>query len=270
MIEPAHAVFLGIVEGLTEFLPVSSTGHLILAAWALRLRGEAVTSFEIVIQAGALVAVLGLYRARLVSMWRGLRGGEAAGRRLLVNLLVSFAPAAVAGVLLHRVITARLFSAWPVIAALAAGGLLMVGVDRWVRPRTLWSTRTVESLSIREALLIGAAQCVSLWPGTSRAMVTIVGGMLVGLPAGAAAEYSFLLALPTLGAATLFEAASSSRALVQDVGALSIACGFLTAAAVAMLAIRGFLRYLGRGGLAPFGWYRLGLAAIIWIIADVR
>jgi undecaprenyl-diphosphatase len=267
MIQPVHATLLGVVEGATEFLPVSSTGHLILAAHFLGLHGEAVKTFEVVIQAGALGAVLGLYRSRVVCMWRGFLGHDAAGRGLLANLLVSFLPAAFAGALLHRAIKARLFSVGPVVAALALGGLLMIGVDRWLWAGGRASARTLESITIREALFIGCAQCLSLWPGTSRAMVTIVAGLLLGLPATVAAEYSFLLALPTLGAATLFDAVRGGDALLRDVSLVSIACGFVAAAIVAALAIRGLLRYLTRYGLAPFGWYRVGFSAVVWLVA---
>ena len=267
MIHPFHAILLGVVEGVTEFLPVSSTGHLILASRLLGLQGEAVNTFEVVIQAGALGAVLGLYRGRVVSMWRGLFGQDAAGSRLLANLLVSFFPAAIAGVLLHQAIKTHLFSLWPVVAALALGALVMIGVDRWAGRHRPSDGRTIDSITGREALLIGCAQCLSLWPGTSRAMVTIVAGLLLGWPATLAAEYSFLLALPTLGAATLFDAAKGGAGLLRDVGVLSVACGFLAAGIVAALAIRGFIRYLTRRGLAPFGWYRLGLAAAVWLVA---
>jgi undecaprenyl-diphosphatase len=265
-IQPAQAVLLGLVEGLTEFLPVSSTGHLILAARCLRLSGEAVKTFEIIIQAGALAAVLGLYRVRVVSMVRGLLGADAAGRALVLRLAVSFLPSAVAGLLLHRVIKARLFSTWPVVAALAAGGLAMIVVDRWCARRGPSSTKTLETVTLREALLVGLAQCLSLWPGTSRAMVTIVAGLLLGWPATVAAEYSFLLALPTLGAATAFDALRGGPELLREAGGLSIACGFVTAAVVAAAAIRGFIRYLTHRGLAPFGWYRVGLSAAVWIL----
>jgi undecaprenyl-diphosphatase len=261
---PFHALLLGILEGLTEYLPVSSTGHLILAAHFLGLEGEGVKTFEVVIQAGALGAVLVLYRDRVRAMVRGLAGGDAAGRSLLINLIVSFLPAGTAGLLLHRAIKAHLFSNGSVVAALVLGGVVMLGVDRWAAAgRT--SGRTLESVTWREALLIGCAQCLALWPGTSRAMVTLVAGMLLGLPAAAAAEYSFLLALPTLGAATAFDAATGGGTLLRDIGPLSLALGFGTAAVVAALAVRGFVRYLTRHGLAPFGWYRLVLAAAVWL-----
>ena len=252
---------------MTEFLPVSSTGHLILAAHLLRLRGEAVNTFTVVIQAGALCAVPGLYRSRVRSIWRGLFGRDAEGRRLLVNLSASFLPAAAIGWMLHRPIKAWLFRPWPVVAALAVGGIVMVGLDRWIRSRHRPAGQTLESLTVRDAIIIGCAQCLSLWPGSSRAMVTMVAGILVGLPASAAAEYSFLLALPTLGAATLFDAMAGGRALMEAVGLPSVVLGLVTAAVVAALAIRGFLRSLTRWGLEPFGWYRLGLAAAVWWVA---
>jgi len=264
MVSWLDAILLGIVEGLTEFLPISSTGHLILAARVLHLGGEAVTTFEVVIQAGALVAVVGLYWVRLVAMGRGLLGADPAGRRLLRNLIVSFLPAAVVGVLSHRLIKMWLFSTWPVVAALAAGGVLMIAVDRW-RPAT--SGRRLESITPREALLVGLAQCLALWPGTSRAMVTILAGLLLGFPATVATKFSFLLALPTLGAAALFDAVQFLPSLLREVTWVALLSGFVSAALVAVLAMGGFLRYLRRWGLAPFGWYRLGLAALVYWVA---
>ena len=258
---------LGVVEGLTEFLPISSTGHLILVAWILRLEGEAVKTMEIVVQAGALAAVVGLYGSRIRSLWRGLRGRDPSGYALLINLAVSVLPVAVLGAWLHRTIKARLFGVWPVILALAVGGIVMIVVDRWGRlPRTGQRVRNLESVKPREALWIGCAQCLSLWPGTSRAMVTLVAGLFVGLPPAVAAEYSFLLALPTLGAATLWSVMTDGRLLIREVPWLSIAVGVGAAAVVAVLAMRGFLRYLIRRGLAPFGWYRIGLATTVWLL----
>ena len=266
MISPAQAALLGIVEGLTEFLPVSSTGHLILAARCLRLDGDAVKTFEVIVQAGALAAVLGLYWARVASMWRGVLGHDAAGRRLFRNVVISFLPSAAAGVGLHQLITQRLFGFWPVIVALALGGALMIGVDRWLAERDGAPSRTLSSMTSRDALFIGLAQCASLWPGTSRAMVTIVTALLLGMPLTVAAEYSFLLALPMLGAATLLESVSGGRVLLQETGAVAVGCGLVTAAVVATLAMRGFLRYVTRRGLAPFGWYRIGIAgALSWM-----
>ena len=198
-------------------------------------------------------------------MVRGLLGQDAAGKALLIKLVVSFLPAALAGVAFHSIIKARLFSVWPVVEALALGGVVMIVLDRWMQHRV--ATRTIESLRLVDALLIGLAQCLSLWPGTSRAMVTILAGLLLGLPATAAAEYSFLLALPTLGAETLFDVVKGGSGLVTHAGWAAILVGFVTSAVVAWLAIKGLIQYLTRRGLAVFGWYRVGLAVLVgWMV----
>ncbi|MBI4342665.1 MAG: undecaprenyl-diphosphate phosphatase [Candidatus Omnitrophica bacterium] len=264
--EPWQAALLGVVEGLTEFLPVSSTGHLILVSQWLGLQGESVKTFEVVIQSGALAAVLGLYRHRVAAMGRGLLGRDPDGRRLLANLFVSFLPAVAAGAALHQLIKARLFATWPVVAALAAGGIVMVLADRWLRGGRRRQAMAIDGVTLGMAALIGCAQCLALWPGTSRAMATMVAGMLLGLSATAAAEYSFLLALPTLGAATLLDLMKGGDVLLQELGGASVALGFVTAAVVAALAIRGFIQYLTRHGLALFGWYRIALAVLVWMV----
>ena len=264
MLEPFHAVVLGAVEGLTEFLPVSSTGHLILTSHWLGLHGEGLKTFEVVIQSGAVAAVAGLYRRRVLSMGQGVLGKNPSGRALLLNLLASFVPAAVVGVAFHRIIKAALFNVGAVVGALAVGGVLMIAVERWLRAAGRTAPRSLESLTRREAWLIGLAQCLALWPGTSRAMVTILAAMWLGLPATAAAEYSFLLALPTLGAATLFDAVRGGGALMDEVGLAATVIGFGISMVVAMLAMRGFIGYVSRHGLSPFGWYRLALAAVVW------
>ena len=264
---PFHALILGVVEGLTEFLPVSSTGHLILAAHGLGIGGESVKTFEIVIQAGALAAILALYRHQVISICRGVCGSDPEGRRLLSNLLTSFLPVAVAGVALHRPIKHLLFDSRPVAAALAVGGVFMIWLHRWQRRHAPVQSRGVASLTLRQAFLIGLAQCLSLWPGTSRSMVTIAAGLLAGLPIVAAAEYSFLLAIPTLGAATLFDAVGGGAAWIHQIGPSAVAIGFISAAVTAVLAVRAFIGSLTRLGLAPFGWYRLALAlAVCWFL----
>ncbi len=231
----------------------------------LGLYGEALKTFEVVIQGGALLAVIGLYRDRVLQLLRGLIGKDPAGRRLCINLFLSFFPVAVVGLLLHGWIKEHLFTPSPVVGALAAGGAVMLAVDAWSKKK-LPGTRTLDSLKPSEAALIGLVQCLALWPGASRAMVTIVAGLLCGLPAAAAAEYSFLLALPTLGAAVGLDAVSNGAELLQTLDALAILLGVATAAVVAALAMRGFVRYLGRHGLGLFGWYRLALAAVVWVI----
>lgn len=262
-----QAVVLGIVEGLTEFLPISSTGHLILAAHRLGLRGEVIKTYEVVIQTGALAAVVGLYWSTVLSMWRGIFGKDKKGRRLLLNLLYSFVPAGLAGFFFHDLVKERLFDPWPVVWALAAGGVAMIVIDLRLGKSLSKSKRALDSLTWKEALLIGLAQCLALWPGTSRAMVTIAAGMLLGLPAVVSAEYSFLLALPTLGAATLLDLGLGGPGLIHSFGWPAVAAGLISAMGVATVAIGGFMRYLTSRGLAPFGWYRIGLALAVLFFA---
>lgn len=258
-----NAMVLGMVEGLTEFLPISSTGHLILASRCLGLSGEGIKTFDIVIQAGALGAVIALYRVRIGVLLQGFFKGERQGLLLLRNLTVSFLPAAVAGALLRHPIKTYLFGVRPVAVALAAGGLFMIGLDVWLLRQGKRHRQGLESMTFQQALVIGLAQGLSLWPGTSRAMVTIAAALILGFPPVAAAEYSFLLAIPTLGAATLFDGFVGGAALFHDAGLLAVAVGFLSAAVAAFGAVTAFVRYLNRYGLAPFGWYRLGLAIAV-------
>src|SRR5690606_14932798 len=258
---------LGLVEGITEYLPISSTGHLILASSLLGLRTpeneEALATFEIAIQGGAILAVLGLYRHRVPQTWNGLMGRDPAGRRLLVNLVLAFLPAALLGPLLDDPIEAHLFRAPTVLAALLVGGLWML----WLGRRGPAGERTVDSLDARTALLIGLFQCVAMWPGTSRSMMTIAGGVLLGLRARDAAEFSFLLVVPTLVAACVFKLAKNLLGdgpnLFAQLGAVPVAIGFAVAAVSAALAVHWLVGFLSRHGLAPFGWYRIALTALL-------
>jgi undecaprenyl-diphosphatase len=263
-----QAAILGAVEGLTEFLPVSSTGHLILTARAMGLTGRIMDDFEIVIQAGALLAVLWLYRARVLEALRGM-AQPGAGRGLLLNLLVAFLPAAVLGLAVHHKIEEHLFGPLPVALALFVGGIVMVIFERRRRARGMTPRfESVDSIPIRVAFLIGLAQCASLWPGVSRSMVTILAALLLGCSAIAAAEFSFLLALPTLGAATLYGFLKSREALLSGaaVGPAAMIVGLGVAAVVAAIAIRSFIRWLTRHGLEPFGWYRIALGLVLLIL----
>lgn len=283
-----HAAILGLVEGITEYLPISSTGHLILVAAMLGLDApevkDSVDAFNIVIQGGAILAVLGLYWPRVVAMLRGLVGRDAAGLRLAVNIVVAFLPAAVLGVLLDDYIDEHLFHPVPVVAALALGGVWMIGIDVWYKRRNGgpseagMATRsarpcqpplepdvpgapgTIESLTILQALGIGLFQCVAMWPGTSRSMMTIAGAMMLGLKPKQAAEFSFLLGLPTLGGACVYKAMKNTDDLAA-LGAGPIVVGTLVATLSAALAVRWLVAFLNRHGLTAFGVYRLLLAA---------
>jgi undecaprenyl-diphosphatase len=268
---PLVAVLLGIVEGLTEFLPVSSTGHLVLVGHWLGLDDDdpAGKAFEIVVQLGAILAVLVHYRALLGARARGLLSGEQRSLRLLAALAIAFAPAAVLGLLFRKAIKAHLQTPLPVAGALIVGGLAMIAVERWLKSRpAITDDPGLEGVTPGRALAIGLGQCLSLWPGTSRSMTTIVAGQLAGLSTATAAEFSFLLALPTLGAATLYEGFKSRAALAAGVGFTSMAVGLVVSFVVAWAVIATFLKYLKKHGLEPFGWYRILLGAlVIWVLA---
>jgi undecaprenyl-diphosphatase len=263
-----QALILGIVEGITEYLPVSSTGHLIFTSWLLGFGAdakdwEAVNTFNIVIQAGAIAAVGGLYWRRLRQMAMGLLGRDATGLRLTVNLMVAFMPAAILGLLLHDHIKQYLFGPWPVVAALFVGAWLMLAVARSRRINPPADGRGVDDLTWRFALLIGIAQCVAMWPGTSRSMMTIVAAMMLGLRVRDAAEFSFLLGLITLTAATGYEAVDGGAAMLEQIGVGAVAIGFIAATVSAILAVKWMLAFLTRRGLGPFGWYRLAIASVL-------
>jgi undecaprenyl-diphosphatase len=263
------AILLGIVEGLTEFLPVSSTGHLVLVGHWLGLGDDdpATSSFEIVVQLGAILAVVAHYRVLLGERLRGLFTGDARSRRLLVALLLAFAPAAVIGLVARKAIKAHLFGTLPVAAALVVGGVAMIVVERVRARRKLTGLDGLENVTPGRALTIGFAQCLSMWPGTSRSMCTIVAGQLSGLSTATAAEFSFLLALPTLGAATLYEGLKARHVLVANVGVVSLGVGLVVSFVVAWAVIATFLKYLKSRGLEPFGWYRVVLGLLVlWIL----
>ena len=268
-----QAAILGAVEGLTEFLPVSSTGHLILAARAMGLSGTAVDAYEIVIQGGALLAVVWLYRRRVAELVQGVFRAHRTGRALLLKLFVAFLPAAVLGLGTHTWIKEHLFGPRPVAAALLVGGIAILAIEAWRRKRA-GGTRfeSVDDLTITAALVIGLAQCLSLWPGTSRALTTILAALLLGATPVVAAEFSFLLALPTLGAATAYDFLRNRDALLgPDLGGPApLLVGIAVAAAVAAVAITSFLRYLGRRGLVPFGWYRIGIGIAVFLLLGVN
>jgi undecaprenyl-diphosphatase len=284
-LEVWHAVVLGLVEGITEYLPVSSTGHLIIANALMGLdtegRKNAVDSFAIVIQGGAILAVLSLYWPHVLRMLKGFLGKDPQGLRLAVNLIVAFIPAAVFGKIFDDWIEAKLFSAGPVLLALALGGVYMMIVDQWQAgkvsflPKHTHTTETVFDMSWKQSLFVGVLQCVAMWPGTSRSMMTITGGVLAGLKPRQAAEFSFLLGVPTLGAATMYKAyknvshahATSTPTMFEQLGWTAVIVGTLVAAVSAFVAVKWLVGFLNRHGLTPFGWYRLALCAVLLVLA---
>ena len=268
------AFVLGIVEGLSEFLPISSTGHLIISSELLGLdwTDPGVKAYLIVIQAGAVLAVMGLYWPSVKMMLRGLVGRSPEGLRLAGLLMLAFLPAAVAGLTLGSAIKERLFAPTPVVFALGLGGVVMIVHDAWRKRRESGEPEGIEqntldlvSVSWRMALLIGLAQCLALWPGVSRSMVTILAAMLVGMKPRAAAQFSFLLALPTLGAATAYDCLTHGPHILDAAGYGGLIIGFGVSCLVAIFAMRSFVHYLARHGLAPFGWYRIAVALAIFL-----
>lgn len=254
------AIILGLVEGVTEFLPVSSTGHLILVGHALGFVGPLADAFEIIIQLGAILAVVWLYR-RL--WWRVARDGIAVAesRRFMLALFVAFLPAAIVGLLTHHWITAHLFTPPVVIAALIAGGVAILAIEHW-RPAP--HIETVMQIGYRTALWIGIAQVCSLIPGVSRSGATIMGALLAGVGRPAAAEFSFLLAIPVMFAATgldLWE----NRQLLSGSDARILAIGFVVAFASALVVVRWLIRFVSRHSFDVFAWYRIvfGLALVV-------
>jgi undecaprenyl-diphosphatase len=262
----AIAAILGVVEGLTEFLPVSSTGHLIVAGSLLGYTGEKAKLFEIVIQAGAILAVCWEYRVKLFDVVRGLFSDPVA-QRFVVNLFVAFLPAAVLGLALGNAIKARLFAPVPVATAFIVGAFIILWAERRQRrrPEAVRINR-VDDMRWTDALKIGCAQAFALIPGTSRSGATIIGGMLFGLSRKAATEFSFFLAIPTLFAATGYEFVRNRHLLAG--GDLSmLAVGFVTAFVSAFFVVRALLRYVAHHDFIPFVWYRIAFGLVILITA---
>jgi undecaprenyl-diphosphatase len=280
-ISVVRAAILGIVEGLTEYLPVSSTGHLILAGHFMGLtyfsehigpfgrvldkdKMEAINSFNIVIQSGAILAVIGLYRRRVFDICTGLLGKNRDGLKLFFLLLIAFLPSAIIGLPLHKIIEQQLFAPIPVAYGLGVGGLIMIVVELFVFRKKKLTTIGVENISFVQAAIIGFAQVLAMWPGTSRSMITIVAAVVVGIDMITAAEFSFLLALPTLMGATLVSCLEDWTILTKVVGIEGMAVGLLFSMIFAALAIKGFVKWLTSHGLIPFGIYRIIIAILVF------
>ena len=253
-----QAFLLGIVEGLTEFLPVSSTGHLIIAADLLDFHGARAEAFGIIIQAGAILAVMWEYRRRIGAILLGLPR-EREAQRFAMNVVIAFVPAAVVGVLFADLIKAWLFNPVTVAAALVVGGVLMLWAER--REHRV-SIDEAEAIGWSQALKIGCAQCLALIPGTSRSAATIIGGLLFGLSRRAATEFSFWLAMPTLTGAAVYSGWKYRELFVaSDLPAFAI--GTVTSFVVALLAVRGLLAFIATHSYAVFAWYRIGFGGLI-------
>ena len=255
---PLKALAMGIVEGLTEFLPISSTGHLILLGDVLGLHSPSSKVFEVVIQSGAMFAIIWEYRSRFIALLRGALTDPRA-QRLTINLAIAFLPAALLGAAFGSAITATLFRPIPVAIAFIVGGLVIIWVERHLpSPRI----ESLDELTWRHALQIGCAQCFALVPGTSRAGATIIGGMLSGLPRKVATEFSFFLAVPTLLAAGAYQLVKE-RELLSMSDADWFGLGFLAAFVSALFCVRWLIAYASSHDFRPFAWYRIAFGLIV-------
>ena len=274
------ATIYGIIEGVTEFLPISSTGHLIIASELLENESssenkkEAINAYLIVIQGGAILAVALIYRLQVWSMLLGILGMNPSGRKLLINLISAFLPAAFLGFLLDDLIESYLFGLLPVALALFAGGLFMAWAEKrkksMERGAANSNEKSLEDLTLGSSLLIGFLQCVAMWPGTSRSMMTIVGGYLVGLSRVHAAEFSFLLGLITLTAAAGYKCVTKWEAMNQYLTLGPVVLGCIVAGVFAGLSVFWLVGYLTRKGLGVFVIYRIILSIIVFSIFLTR
>jgi undecaprenyl-diphosphatase len=257
-------ILLGIVEGLTEFIPVSSTGHLILAAELLGFHSEGAGTFHIVIQLGAILAVIVLYWRRFADVAVGLVRRDPGAILFTRNILLGFLPSMAIGFFVYEAVKAMLEAPMLVAVALIVGGIVILAIERLVKtPRV----ETVEAMSWKTALGIGLIQCLSMIPGVSRSGATIMGALSLGVERKTAAEYSFFLAVPTMLAASGYDLLKSGASL--DSGAwLGIAIGFLVSFVTALVVIRWFIGIVSRHGFAPFAWYRIaaGSVALVWLL----
>jgi undecaprenyl-diphosphatase len=249
-----YALILGVVEGVTEFLPISSTGHLILVGDLLGANDERWNVFNIVIQTGAMLAVVWEYRARFFKV----------DIALYRNLFVAFLPAAVFGLLFSKIIKGYLFHAMPVALAFIVGGIIILLVER--KPRAHSRVETVAEMTWRDALKVGFAQCFALIPGTSRSGATIIGGMLFGLSRKAATEFSFFLAVPTLMAAGAYDLLKH-RALFSTADLPMFGVGSVTAFVSAFVVVRWLIRYVATHDFKPFAWYRIAFGVVVLLTA---
>lgn len=260
------AAIMGVVEGLTEFIPVSSTGHLILAAALLKMPGEKIKLFEVVIQTGAILAIVSLYAERLWSTVAGLPRGDVVARRFTVNVLIGFFPAALAGVLFIDVIKGVLFTPTVVAMGFIAGGFVILWAERLQARRAGSRIEAVDDMRWTDALKVGLVQCVALVPGVSRSGATIIGGMLLGMNRRTATEFSFFLAIPMLFGAAVYDLYKHHH-LLSSADIPMFLVGMVTAWLSAWVCVRWLLRFVSTSTFVPFAWYRIVFGALILLTA---
>ncbi|CAB1217870.1 MULTISPECIES: undecaprenyl-diphosphate phosphatase [Acinetobacter] len=262
IISVLKALFLGFIEGLTEFLPISSTGHLILFGHLIDFHSDSGRVFEVVIQLGAILAVCWLYRKKIINLLHGFISGDYHARRFAINVFIAFIPAVVIGVIAVDFIKQVLFSPSVVASALIIGALLIFAVEA-----KNFKVQTIEATNIgfKQAIVIGLVQCLAMIPGTSRSGATIIGGMLAGLSRKAATEFSFFLAIPTMLGAATYDIFRNVDVLTSE-NLLNISVGFVTAFIAALLVVKAMVKFVEKHTLKVFAWYRLVLGSIILFI----
>lgn len=261
------SIVIGIVEGITEFLPISSTGHMVLVGSLIDFKGPFANLFEIFIQFGAILAVVVLYREKIVASFKALRPGEF-GFRLWLGILVAFIPAAVVGLIFNKKIEKYLFRPLPIACSLLVGGILLLIAEHYYKNNRI--TAKPEDVTVKQGITIGIFQCLSLWPGFSRSASTIIGGWVVGMTTAAAAEFTFFLAIPTMFAASGYSLVKSGMALdFSQIVCLIV--GFGVAFLVALVVVKKFIGYLKRKPLRIFAYYRIlvGVAIIVLSLTKV-
>jgi undecaprenyl-diphosphatase len=261
------AIILGIVEGVTEFLPVSSTGHLILATELLGFDANKWAAFNVIIQLGAILAIVVLYWRTFWAVLEGLFANQPMSWRFVRNILLGFVPSAILGFLLINNIEALLGNGMVVAVALILGGFAILAIERWVKPGEIVG---IAEMPLGRVVGIGFIQCLAMIPGVSRSGATILGGLSLGVERRTAAEFSFFLAIPTMLGATVLELAKHHDALLagaSGVGFGTVAVGFVVSFVVAIFVVKAFVHYISRHGFAPFAWYRIvvGAAALAWL-----
>jgi undecaprenyl-diphosphatase len=262
------AIILGIVEGVTEFLPVSSTGHLILATELLGFDADKWAAFNVIIQLGAILAIVVLYWRTFWAVLEGMIRGESMSWRFVRNVLIGFLPSAILGFLLINRIELLLGNAMIVAVALILGGIAILVIERLVKETPVVG---VAEMPLRTVIGVGLIQCLSMIPGVSRSGATIMGGLSLGVERRTAAEFSFFLAIPTMVGATTLELVKHHDTLMagaSGIGFGTVAVGFVVSFVVAIAIVKAFVHYISRHGFAPFAWYRIviGAAAVAWLL----
>ncbi len=262
------AIILGIVEGVTEFLPVSSTGHLILATELLGFDAEKWAAFNVIIQLGAILAIVVLYWRTFWAVLEGLLKGQPMSWRFVRNILIGFLPSAILGFLLINNIEALLGKPVVVAWAFILGGIAILAIEKWAKPGEIVG---IAEMPLKTVAGVGLIQCLSMIPGVSRSGATIMGGLSLGVERRTAAEFSFFLAIPTMLGATTLEFVKHRETLMAGAGGVgftTVAVGFIVSFVVAIVVVKGFIHYISRHGFAPFAWYRIaaGAVALVWLM----